>query len=309
MPILQATGSFTGFADIVPNMVFIQTNDTPATVTTAGYLTHAVNEGLLQVKNTDLALVSTVTAGVTSVLWLQVSITGTPGNYAYSLTTPVNSGGAIFLGNVTAGSTSVAGGFISYAGTATGSTLTLKATASAAAANTTTITNASLGQATTFTIPDPGVAATKFLLTDNAGTQTIATGSLALTLGSITVGSAGHLGTLTAFPAASGGASDKFVIVPLTSGGNFSTTLRNSAMGQSSVFSIPDPGTATAIFILNNSAGTQTIATGSLALTVGSVTATAGNFIAGNSATPNAGNFQSFPAASGGANDSLFWRP
>lgn len=40
-------------------------------------------------------------------------------------------------------------------------------------------------------------------------------------------------------------------------------------MGQSSVISLPDPGVVAANVLLTQSAGTQTIATGSIALTVG----------------------------------------
>ncbi len=247
MPIIQANGHTTGTVGIVPNLIYINTNDTPATVTTAGYLTAAVHEGLISPQNTDLALVGTVTAGVHSTLLLQVTITGVSPNLVYSLTTPVNSGGAIFAGNVQAGSNGVAGRFISYPATINTGHSEWFATSNGGAFNA-LYTNAALAQTTTFTTPDPGVAAASYLLTQNAGTQTIATGSLALSVGTLTLGSSGHASSLTLFPATA--ANGTLIISPLNAGGAFNTTLRNSVMGQSSVISIPDPGAATANVVL-----------------------------------------------------------
>jgi hypothetical protein len=80
-------------------------------------------------------------------------------------------------------------------------------------------------------------------LTNSSGTQTIATGNLALTLGTLTLGSSGHASSLKIFPV--GAASGAFFIIPLNSAGNFNTTVSNAAMGQSTVFSLNDPGATT----------------------------------------------------------------
>lgn len=108
----------------------------------------------------------------------------------------------------------------------------------------------------------------------SAGTIT-ASGAISSTAGNITSGSSGDAGNFVSFPATA--ANGTFIFEALNAGGAFNTTLRNSTMGQSSVISLPDPGTATANVLLNNSAGTQTIATGSLALTVGYYTESAVN--------------------------------
>ncbi len=253
MAILSANGHTTGTIGIKPNFIYINTNDTPATVTTAGYLTSAVHEGLISPESTDLAVVGTVTAGVHSSILYEVVITGISPNLVYSLASPANAGGAIFAGDVQAGFNGLAGGFLSYPAALNTGHSNWFATANGGAFNA-LYTNAALAQTTTFTTPDPGVAAASYLLTQNAGTQTIATGNLALTLGSVASGSPGHLGLLIVYPAATAGAADRLVITALTAGGNFTTTVRNSAMGQSSVISIPDPGAATANFLLDQGA-------------------------------------------------------
>lgn len=255
MPILSAQTSFTGLSGIQPNLVFINTNDTIATVTTAGYLTHAVQEGLLTLQNGYMALVNTTVNQAPHTppvpVWLQVSITGTAPNLVYSLVTPENGGGAIFLGNVQAGANGIAGGFISYPGAANTGNLFLFATANAANYQI-EVTNASFGQASSIIIPDPGVALASFLLTQSAGTQIIGTGNLSIAQGNLTLGSAGHASTLTLFPSTA--ANGTLIISPLNAGGAFNTTIRNSIMGQSTVFSIPDPAAATANFMVANGA-------------------------------------------------------
>lgn len=215
MAILQVSPYITGTIGNVPNMVFINTNDTVATVTTAGYLTEAVQTHLLSVTSNDLALVVTTTGTI----WYQILVTGVAGSRSYSLGAITNPS-QIFAGNVQAGLSGTAGAFISYPGTASTGFLNLHATASGGAFNT-VITNASLGQTTTFTIPDPGVAAASFLLTQNAGTQTIATGSLALSVGTLTLGSSGHASSLTLFPGTA--ANGTLIISPLNAGGAYNT--------------------------------------------------------------------------------------
>lgn len=122
---------------------------------------------------------------------------------------------------------------------------------------------------------------------------TISTGNLNVSAGNVVAGSSGNAGTVGSFPASA--SSGELILAAVTnSGGNFNTTISNAAsVGQNQVVSVPDGGGATSNFIISNSAGTQTIATGSLALTVGNVTATAGNLQAGSSG--HAGTITSFP--------------
>lgn len=79
--------------------------------------------------------------------------------------------------------------------------------------------------------------------------------SITATGGPITSGSSGDAGTFISYPATA--ANGTFIFEALNAGGAFNTTVRNSTMGQSSVVSIPDPGAATANFLLDT--GTNNI--------------------------------------------------
>jgi len=164
MAIIGYQGPTTGTIDVIPNLIYINTTDSVATVTTAGYLTSWVQENDINLFSYYFALVNTTNGAVL----LQVSITGPAGNQVFSLVPPVNAGGAIFAGNVQAGSNGVAGHFISFpAGANLGN---LSFTAANQGGNfASSVTNAAFGQATTLTIPDPGAAAANFLLDTGAG--------------------------------------------------------------------------------------------------------------------------------------------
>ena len=87
----------------------------------------------------------------------------------------------------------------------------------------------------------------------------------------VDAGASGTAGSVDVFPTTA--ANGKMILAAVDAGGAFNTTISNKAMGQSSVISIPDPGAATADFVLN--AGTATIAgakTFSSALTVNPTT-------------------------------------
>lgn len=124
---------------------------------------------------------------------------------------------------------------------------------------------------------------------DTAGTVDDTAGA-ATNLGNILAGASGTAGTLTSFPTTA--ANGSLILAAIDAGGAFNTTISNSVMGQSSVISIPDPGAATANFILSASAGTQSITAGNLSV-AGSLTSVAGNITSGSSGDP--GTFISFP--------------
>ena len=104
-------------------------------------------------------------------------------------------------------------------------------------------------------------AASKALVTDASndisGMRNIGCTGTATLEGVITSGlagtSAGEL-DLVAPTAANG----KLIVKAVNAGGAFNTTISNGVMGQASVVTIPDPGAATANFVLD--AGNQTIA-------------------------------------------------
>lgn len=64
--------------------------------------------------------------------------------------------------------------------------------------------------------------------------------------GGLQAGLSGTAGTLTSYPATSSKGS--LIVAAVANTGNTATTISNVAMGQASVVSIPDPGTATANF-------------------------------------------------------------
>lgn len=92
-------------------------------------------------------------------------------------------------------------------------------------------------------------------IANHIATYTNVTGTLsedpttAISGGSIQAGLSGTAGSLISFPATA--ANGSLIISALNAGGAFNTTIRNSVMGQSSVISIPDPGAATANFLLD----------------------------------------------------------
>lgn len=89
---------------------------------------------------------------------------------------------------------------------------------------------------------------------DTAGTVDDTAGNVT-NLGNISAGASGTAGTLVSFPATA--ANGSLIVSALNAGGAFNTTIRNSIMGQSSVISIPDPGSATAKFVLDTGIAAQ----------------------------------------------------
>lgn len=179
-------------------------------------------------------------------------------------------------GNISAGISGGAGYLASFPSAASKGSLRVVAVANTGD-TLVTISNALHGQASVYSIPDSGQATANILTSDNASGQTINTGNLAITAGSLVTtnggviqsGSSGQAGSLKVFPAT--GSKGDFKLACADQTGNTEVTLQPSAMGQASVISIPDPGNANANVILSRSAGTQTIATGNIALTAGTI--------------------------------------
>jgi len=73
-------------------------------------------------------------------------------------------------------------------------------------------------------------------------------------MGDIYAGASGTAGALRAYPATA--ANGYLALLPVNAGGAFNTSISNSTMGQSSVISIPDPGTATSKFVLQDGVNT-----------------------------------------------------
>jgi len=131
MPIISVTNNPTGLIGVSPNLVFIDTNDSPATVTGSGYLTNVIKEGILTINTNEsvsggslhitcsnIALVNTTSGPI----WYAISISGTSPNFIYSLTSPAVSGPSV----VTDTTTSATPGTIrAFTGAMTGTATTM----------------------------------------------------------------------------------------------------------------------------------------------------------------------------------------
>lgn len=190
MAILNVLTSQTGLIGVTPSPVYINTNDTIATVTTAGYLNKAVAEGF-SFSNFNIALVYT-TDGLCG--WYQISISGTntslistvspgavqlpviAGHLATFVTTAGEIGDtattAIHGASIQAGLSGTAGTLISFPAVATSGALTLAAVTNASGNFNTTISNAAaIAQSQVISIPDSGAATANFVV---ASTGTLA---------------------------------------------------------------------------------------------------------------------------------------
>jgi hypothetical protein len=228
MPILSSQVSFPGLAGIRPNLAFLKTNDTIATVTTTGYLTNPIHEGLLPgLSNGDLVAVITqnsMAANATiATAWYQVAVTGLPGDLAYSLITPTEEN-SIFIGHITIDAT---------ANPADGS-LTIQAIPSTGGFDT-LLANANMGQDTTIVIPDPGNANAQLLIAP--GTHPFVSGDFPVASGTqgVMIDSGITAASVAALIAGGGGGSS---VHSATIAGSFptaSTVITDSAITTSSV--------------------------------------------------------------------------
>jgi hypothetical protein len=184
---------------------------------------------------------------------LGFGLTISTGNFAVSAGTITGSGAIQSLtGNMTAGSSANPASFISFPASAGNGTFIFSALNAGGAFNT-TLRNSVMGQSSVISLPDPGAATALVLLSalTGAGTQHITSGGLQIDGGTLITGLAagGTAGSFTMYPATTANGFFKFSAV--NAGGAFNTEVRNSVMGQSSVISIPDPGAATANFLLD----------------------------------------------------------
>ncbi len=153
---------------------------------------------------------------------------------------------ALNNGPIQAGASGTSGYLASFPPTAARGSLRLTAINNAGD-SLVTISNASHGQASVYSIPDGGQATGEFIISDSAGTQHITSGSFQIDDGNMTIGSSGNVGSLTLFPATA--ANGTLVLLPINAGADFDTTISNAAsVGQDQVLTIPDAGQATGNF-------------------------------------------------------------
>jgi hypothetical protein len=79
----------------------------------------------------------------------------------------------------------------------------------------------------------------------------------------IDAGASGTAGTVDVFPTTA--AKGKLILAAVDNDGDTNTTISNAAMGQASVVSIPDPGAATANFVLTDAANDGVVVTSTAA--------------------------------------------
>lgn len=165
MSIIQLQIGQTGVVGNIPQWVYINTNDTIATVTTTGYLSGAAHQYVDMLSPNMMALVSTLTSkniGVQPVLYLlQVQ----NNNGVWSLSAPSVDVPVPFIveGNIQAGSSGVAGDFISFPATASKGSFIFKAVENTGNTNT-TLSNDAMAQASVINIPDPANAIGQLLI-------------------------------------------------------------------------------------------------------------------------------------------------
>lgn len=100
---------------------------------------------------------------------------------------------------------------------------------------------------------------------DTAGTIDD-TAAAVTNLGDIYAGASGTAGAVRSYPASANGYLE---LKGVANSGNFAIDISNASHGQASTYSIPDGGQTTSNILISNSSGTQTIATGNVAMTVG----------------------------------------
>ena len=166
----------TGVSNNTPSWVYIETNDTHAAITTAGYLNGVASEYVNTLKPNMMALISTKTSqsiGVPPVLYL---LQLQNNNGVWSLVAPAVDVPVPFIvpGNIQAGLSGTSGELISFPAAANKGSLIVAAVANTGNTNT-TVSNAAMGQASVISIPDPGASTANFVL--DHGVTTMAAGS------------------------------------------------------------------------------------------------------------------------------------
>lgn len=114
-------------------------------------------------------------------------------------------------------------------------------------------------------------------ITNHIATYANTTGTItedpatAISGGNIQAGLSGTAGFLASFPTTA--ATGSLHLVAASSSGNTVTTITNASQAAARTFTIPDGGQSASSFLITDSATTQTINTGSLAVALGNITA------------------------------------
>lgn len=137
-----------------------------------------------------------------------------------------------------------------------------------------TITSATITTLTSTTVNATTVDTTNIEVTNIKAKDGTAAGSIADSTGVVTLtsaagttlaytnidaGASGTAGSVDVFPATA--SKGKLILAAVNNDGDTNVTISNAAMGQASVISIPDPGAATANFVLTSAANDGVVVT------------------------------------------------
>ncbi len=252
MSIMSIQTVQTGLVGVLPSLAYIETNDPLATVLTAGYLNHEVQNGTI-FQMPCIAAVSTkeTPTSAARIGWFGISHSGStwslvsassPAAGVVTLPTILNhiatysdtlgtlaedAATAINGGNIQAGLSGTAGTLISFPGTAANGSLILSALDAGGAFNT-TIRNSAMGQSTVYSLGDIGAA----------------------TGGIVVATSAIRMKSVAAAAAAGGAAAQSFTDAFCTSGSNVVGNWNTQANAASVLKIVPGNGS----FVVTSSA-------------------------------------------------------
>jgi hypothetical protein len=275
MGIVQINTDTTGQVNVNPRRVKIITTDNLAKITTAGYLQSEVL-GTYPIYPTDIfdiiysyaqatnsGTYSEFTVqfnnGIATLVYNAVTVTlPTIANHIAVFTSTTgtigeDAGTAINGGNIQAGLSGTAGALISYPATASTGNLELKAVSNSGNFAG-IISNASLGQATTWSLADPGSATANIVEAAAAlvsGNLVKASGTAGLV---VDAGLALHAGTTAAF--AGGGVTNTFTTTNMTASSIVTAVILTSTNAVSIAKAVPGTNTLAVTFSADPGAAT-----------------------------------------------------
>ncbi len=230
----NTTGLGKSIAQQIPTFILLETNNTLAQVLVSGFLNASKQTFGIPYSNQQIALVYTTDAGS---VWLQIAVTGTAPNYVYSLI----------------GSSDVASVFIASLGSAAAPSYTFSGDIDtgmySSGANAVDFSTGGVKRAE---ITSAGLAVTGLI---SATTSITAGTSLTATAGALTSGSVagGFVGSLILYSTTA--ANGSLRLLNVGNAGNFAATISNvTALGQASVYTMPDPANAIARFLVGATA-------------------------------------------------------
>lgn len=179
MSIIQVTTDFAGQTGVLPRLVRLLSSDDYDTVTAEGYLNSLAGMGI-QLLPSDFIFASYSDGfGMFNPSFSANNITLVP-----TISTGNIDGPLVVHGNVQAGDDAEAGFFVSYPAVANTGFLVFQAVANSGD-YIITVSNASMGQAATFSIPDPGASTADFIISAKPAGQSVASSTASATPGTI----------------------------------------------------------------------------------------------------------------------------